>query len=65
MVFPWLLGGGIFGLLLQWLFEEWFLKSWKKLDDKTKKLIIEAIVKAFEEILRAFYKWWKQRGNKL
>lgn len=58
MVFPWLLGGGLFGLLLQWV-----LKVWKKLDEPTKKLIIEAVVNAFEEILRAFYKWWKQRGS--
>jgi hypothetical protein len=60
MVFPWLLGGGLLGLLLQR-----FFKVWDKLDDRTKKLIIDAVIKAFEEILRAFYKWWKQRGGKL
>jgi hypothetical protein len=60
MFFPWLLGGGLLGLLLQR-----FFKIWNKLDDSTKKLIIEAVIKAFEEILRAFYKWWKQRGDKL
>lgn len=59
MVFPWwLLGGGLLGFLFQWVF-----KVWDKLDNPTKKLIIEAVIKAFEEILRAFYKWWKQRGK--
>lgn len=41
----------------------WFFKLWNSLDDKTKKEIIEAIVKAFEQTIRAFYKWWKSRGN--
>jgi len=58
--FSWLLGKGLLGLLPQW-----FFKTWNKLDDSTKKLIIEAVIKAFEEILRDFYKWWKQRGDKL
>ncbi len=46
-----------------WIFS-WFFKLWNSLDDKTKKQIIEAIVKTFEEILRAFYKWWKSREGK-
>ncbi|MBD2076964.1 hypothetical protein H6F86_24375 [Phormidium sp. FACHB-592] len=60
MAFPWWLGGGLLGLLRQW-----FFKVWDKIDDPTKKLIIESVVKAFQEILRAFYKWWQQRGGKL
>lgn len=60
MFFPWLLGGGLLGLLVQWLF-----KIWDRLDDSTKKLIIDKVVEAFEEILRAFYRWWKQKGGKL
>ena len=59
MFFYWLLGGSVFGLIFRWLF-----KFWSSLDDETKKLIIEAVVKAFEEILRAFYKWWKSREDK-
>jgi hypothetical protein len=45
-----------------WIFR-WFSKLWNSLDDRTKKEIIEAIVKAFEEVTRAFYKWWKSREN--
>jgi hypothetical protein len=56
MFLYWLLGVSLFGLTFRRLF-----KFWNKLDDKTKKIIIEAVVKAFEEILRAFYKWWKSR----
>lgn len=59
MFLYWLLGGSLFGLVLQW-----FLKFWNTLDDDTKKLIIEAVIKAFEEILRAFYRWWKSREDK-
>lgn len=51
MFFNWLLGGSIFKLIFRW-----FFKFWGNLDEGTKKLIIEAVVKAFEEILRAFYK---------
>jgi chaperonin GroEL (HSP60 family) len=59
MFLYWLLGGSLFGLVLQRIF-----KLWNTLDDKTKKLIIEAVIKAFEEILRAFYRWWKSREGK-
>lgn len=33
-----------------------FFKFWHRLDDNKKKLIIEQIVKAFEMILRDYYK---------
>jgi hypothetical protein len=59
MFLYWLLGGSLFGLVLQW-----FFKFWNTLDNDTKKLIIEAVIKAFEEILRAFYRWWKSREDK-
>jgi hypothetical protein len=55
---PWLLASGLFGLLFLS-----FLKAWKKLDKSTKKLIIEATIKVIEEMLRNFYKWWKQRST--
>ncbi len=58
MVFP-LLFGGLFGFLLRW-----FFNIWDTLDDRTKKIIIEAVIKAFETLLRNFYKQWKQRENK-
>ena len=60
MVFPWLLGSGLFRVLIQWLFN-----IWNKLDEPTKKLIVEAVTKAFEDILRAFYRWWKEGEGKL
>jgi hypothetical protein len=42
----------------------WLSKLWNRLDNKTKELIIEIAVQAFEEILRGFYKWWKSRGSR-
>jgi hypothetical protein len=39
----------------------WFLGLWNSLDEKRKKEIIEVIVKAFEQVFRAFYKWYKSR----
>jgi len=57
MVFS-LLFGGLFRFLFRW-----FFNIWDELDDRTKKIIIEAVVKAFEALLRNFYKQWEQRGN--
>lgn len=54
----WLIGGAVVGPLFGL-----FFKVWNKLDDQTKKLIIETVVNAFEEILRAYYNWWKQKGE--
>ncbi len=49
--------------MFSWLFEifNWFRKLWERLDEKTKRAIIEEVVKSFEELLRSFYKWWKNR----
>ena len=46
--------------LLPWVFIL-FKKMWDKLDESTKKLIIEKFIEFFEEILRDYYKWWKQQ----
>lgn len=63
MVFPWLIGllgisllSPIVGNIFQVLF-----KFWETLSEEDKKLIIETIVEAFKEILRAFYRWWKSQ----
>ena len=48
-------------MIIDWVFGlvPWFLGLWNRLDEKTKRRIIEAVVKAFEELLRAFYRSWK------
>jgi len=51
-----LLFGGLIALLLRK-----FFKFWSTLDEPTKKIIIEAVVTAFKDILRAFYRWWKNQ----
>ena len=56
MYFPWLLGGGLIGLLFQW-----FFKIWNRLDNSTKMLIIEAVISTFEKLFRAFYAWYKHQ----
>lgn len=48
----------IFGLI------KWFRQLWDRLDEKTKRLIIEVTVEAYKELLRAFYRWWKSRKKK-
>jgi hypothetical protein len=47
--------------MLGWLLElfKWFWGLWNRLDEKTKRAIIEEVVKSFEKLFRAFYKWWK------
>ncbi|MEO0539127.1 MAG: hypothetical protein AAF215_35395 [Cyanobacteria bacterium P01_A01_bin.123] len=42
----------------------WFRKLWDRLDEKTKRKIIDTVVKAFEELLRAFYREWKDKQEK-
>lgn len=59
MFFYWLLGGSLLG----WVFQH-FLNFWNTLDDQKKKLIIEAVIEAFKEILRAYYRWQKSREKK-
>lgn len=56
MLASWWISGGL--LIFYWL-----SKFWEKLDDSTKKSIVEAAIKTFEEILRAFYRWWKQKKD--
>lgn len=47
-----------FGLIFRW-----FFKLWNRLDNETKKLIIETFVQGFKEIIRAWYKWWKSKRS--
>jgi len=58
-----LLAGG--RMIFNWIFEvvKWFWQLWDRLDEKTKRQIIEAIIKAFGELLRAFYRQWKNRKD--
>ncbi len=53
-------------MIIGWLLElvAWFWQLWNRLDEKTKRQIIETVVKAFEELLRSFYKKWKSQRNK-
>lgn len=53
-------------MIFNWIFEviKWFWQLWDRLDEKTKRQIIEAIIKAFEELLRAFYRQWKNKKKK-
>jgi hypothetical protein len=37
---------------------------WKKLDERTKKLIIENVIEAFSKLLRAYYQEWKKGQHK-
>lgn len=39
----------------------WFRKLWDRLDEKTKRKTIDTVIKAFEELLRAFYREWKDK----
>lgn len=59
MVWNWFIGSSLIGLAFRLGLK--ILEIWNKLDDKTKKKIIEAVVDAFELILRAYYKSWKSR----
>jgi hypothetical protein len=59
MFFYWLFGGSLFGLVFQH-----FFKFWNTLDERTKKLIIKVVIEAFEEIIRAFYRWKKSGEEK-
>ncbi len=38
---------------------EWIWKLWSKLDEKTKHQIIDSIVSSFQDLLRGFYRQWK------
>lgn len=65
MALPWLigaLGGALFGGLLA-KFGPKLFKTWNKLDDNTKKQIIEKIINEYKEILRIYYCWKKQKGD--
>jgi hypothetical protein len=42
---------------------KWFWQLLDHLDEKTKRLIIEAITEAFKEMLRAFYRQWKSKNE--
>jgi hypothetical protein len=48
-------------MIIDWVFRlvQRFLRLWNRLDEKTKRQIIEAVIKAFEQLLRAFYRSWK------
>ncbi|WP_374090678.1 hypothetical protein [Methylomicrobium lacus] len=37
----------------------WLRQTWETLDEETKRKIIKAILEAFEDALRAFYRYWK------
>jgi hypothetical protein len=56
MIINWL-----WGLASVWRLASWLVQLWDRLDEKTKRQIIEAIVQAFEELLRSYYKEWKNR----
>lgn len=39
----------------------WFWQLWSRLDEQTKRKIVETmIVVTFEELLRAFYRTWRK-----
>lgn len=40
---------------------KWFRQIWDRLDEKTKRQIIDAIIESFEELIRAFYRQWKKK----
>jgi len=48
-------------MIINWVFKlvPWFQRLWNRLDEKTKRKIIGAVVTAFEELLRTFYRSWK------
>lgn len=50
-------------MIFRWVIEllKWFRGIWNRLDDNTKREIIEAVMTAFEDLLRAFYRWWSVR----
>ena len=52
-------------MIIDWLLglASWIRQLWNRLDEKTKRQIIDAIVKAFGELLRAFYIEWKNRSG--
>ncbi len=52
-------------MIIDWLLGlvSWIRRLWHRLDEKTKRQIIEAIIKTFEELLRAFYRQWEKRKN--
>lgn len=45
---------------------QWIWKPWNRLDDKTKRQIIDSVVDSFQDLLRSFYQQWKdskQQGD--
>jgi hypothetical protein len=42
----------------------WFWQLWGRLDEKTKRQIIETIIERFNELARAFYRQWKSKKKK-
>jgi len=52
----------IFNLVFE-LFK-WFRQLWDRLDEKTKRQIIEVIIESFKDLIRAFYKQWKNKNKK-
>ncbi|GEM_PF-3090192 len=49
--------------MFDWLYKlfMWFWRLWNRLDEKTKRAIIEEVVKSFKPLLRSFYQWLKNR----
>jgi hypothetical protein len=43
---------------------QWIWKLWNRLPEKAKREIIEAIIQAMGELLRAFYRSHKSKGGK-
>lgn len=43
---------------------KWFWQLWDRLDEKTKRQIIEVIIEAFKDLIRAFYKQWESKNKK-
>ena len=42
---------------------KWFWQLWDRLDDKTKRIIIETLINAFKDMLRAYYRQWKSKNE--
>jgi hypothetical protein len=55
-------------MVLNLLFEliDFFGRFWDRLDDKTKRQIVEAVIDSFKKLLRAYYRSWKTKkeGNR-
>ena len=56
---------GKYGFKFNLIFElfKWFEQLWDRLDEKTKRQIIEAIIEVSTELIRSFYRDWKRRNG--